>query len=86
MLGLKLSSDSLMELQALFDSVASRDCPRCPATVSYTEWVKLVTPAVLGCGNEEQTRKDRVMDNRKDLGWAPSSPTDAASCRSRWMK
>jgi len=78
-LGLKLSSDSLMELQALFDSVASRDCPRCPATVSYTEWVKLVTPAVLGCGNEEQTRKDRVMDNRKDLGWAPSSPTDAAA-------
>ena len=63
----------------LDDTVARRACGGCDATVDYTQFVKLVTPAVLGCGkDDDDDNNERAIDTRKDLRWVPS-PSGAAA-------
>jgi len=80
LLGLKDMWDDklMMKLQLVFDTVARPACERCDATVDYTQFVKLVTPAVLGCGKDDDDSNERAIDTRKDLGWVPF-PSGAAA-------
>ena len=81
LLGLKdmLDDKLMMKLQLVFDTVARRACGGCDATVDYTQFVKLVTPAVLGCGkDDDDDNNERAIDTRKDLRWVPS-PSGAAA-------